>query len=104
MRIGYVVVAALAACVTVFVLQNTDVTTVRFLIWGRDGVPLAPLLVGILAAGLVIAGLPLWIRLSVWRSRARHLGTRVSMLESAVEERDRQVLRMPPRSERPTPP
>ena len=104
MRAGYVVVAALAACVTVFVFQNTAVTTVRFLVWGREGVPLAPLLVGTLAAGLVIAGLPLWIRLSVWRSRARSLEKRVGMLESAVDERDRKLLRMPPRSERPTAP
>lgn len=96
MKLGYMIVAVLAASVAVFALQNTDQTTVKFALWKLGGVPIAGLVLGSLGAGLLIAGLPLWIRLSVWRSRARSLDTRVKMLQGAVEERDRQILRMPP--------
>jgi uncharacterized integral membrane protein len=97
MKLGYVVVAAVAVVVTVFALQNTDPATVRFLIWRLDTVPLAILVLVSLGAGLLIAGLPLAIRLSVWRSRARSHESRAGMLQAAVEERDRQLLRMPPK-------
>jgi len=96
MKFGYLVVAALAAGVAVFALQNTDPTAVRFGLWRLDGVPIAGLVLGSLGAGLLIAGLPLWIKLIVWRARARSVETRVGMLEAAVAERDRQLLRMPP--------
>lgn len=97
MRLGYVLVAVVAVLVTVFALQNPDPATVRFLVWRIETVPLAILVLAALGAGLLIAGLPLAIRLSVWRSRARSHENRVGMLQSAVEERDRQLLRMPPR-------
>jgi uncharacterized integral membrane protein len=95
MGLGYVLVAVVAVVVTVFALQNTDASTVRFLFWRIDTVPLAILVLAALAAGLLIAGLPLAIRLGVWRSRARSHEHRARMLQSAVEERDRQLLRMP---------
>lgn len=97
MRLGYVVVAVVAVLVTVFALQNTDPATVRFLAWRVETVPLAILVLAALAAGLLIAGLPLAIRLGVWRSRARSYESRAGMLQSAVDERDRQLLRMPPK-------
>jgi uncharacterized integral membrane protein len=97
MGLGYVLVAVVAVLVTVFALQNTDPATVRFLLWRIDTVPLALLVLVSLGAGLLIAGLPLAIRLGVWRSRARSYETRAGMLQSAVEERDRQLLRMPPK-------
>lgn len=97
MGLGYFLVAAVAVVVTVFALQNTDPATVRLLLWRIETVPLAVLVLVSLGAGLLIAGLPLAIRLSVWRSRARSHETRASMLQSAVEERDRQLLRMPPK-------
>lgn len=97
MGLGYVLVAAVAVIVTVFALQNTDPATVRFLLWRVDTIPLALLVLAALGAGLLIAGLPLMIRLGVWRSRARSHETRAGMLQSAVEERDRQLLRMPPK-------
>ena len=99
MRVGYLIVAALAASVAIFALQNTDQMTVRFALWRLDGVPIASLVLGSLGAGLLIAGLPFWIKLSVWRSRARSLQTRVGTLEAAVGERDRQLLRMPPNAD-----
>ena len=98
MGLGYVVVAAVAVIVTVFALQNTDPAIVRFLFWRVETVPLAILVLAALVAGLVIAGLPLAIRLSIWRARARSQESRVGMLQSAVEERDRQLLRMPPKA------
>lgn len=97
MGLGYFLVAAVAIVVTVFALQNTDPATVRLLLWRIETVPLAVLVLASLGAGLLIAGLPLAIRLSVWRSRARSLESRAGMLQSAVEERDRQLLRMPPK-------
>jgi uncharacterized integral membrane protein len=96
MGLGYLLVAALSVLVTIFALQNTDPATVRFLLWRLETVPVAILVLAALGAGLVIAGLPLGIKLRVWRSRARSLETRARMLETAVGERDRQILRMPP--------
>jgi uncharacterized integral membrane protein len=95
MNVGYLIVAVLAVSVALFALQNTDQTAVRFVLWRLEGVPIAGLVLGALGAGLLIAGLPLWIKLSVWRGRAHSLEARVTMLEGAVEERDRQALRMP---------
>jgi len=95
MGLGYIVVAVTAVLVTVFALQNTDPATVRFLIWRSETVPLALLVLAALAAGVLAAGLPLGIRLGVWRSRARSLESRARMLETAVGERDRQLLKMP---------
>ena len=78
MRIGYVVVAVLAVIITVFALQNTDPATVRFLIWRLEAVPVAGLVLASLIVGLLIAGVPLAIRVGIWRSRARSLESRQS--------------------------
>ena len=59
MGFGYVVVAGVAVIVTVFILQNTDPATVRFLMWRNDALPLALLLLGSVVAGLLVAGVPL---------------------------------------------
>ena len=91
--------AVVAVIVTVFALQNTDPATVRFLLWRLETVPVAVLVLAALGAGLLIAGLPLGIRLGIWRSRARACESRARMLEAAVGERDRQILRMPPKME-----
>ena len=97
MRFGYVVVAAVAVIVTVFILQNTDPATVRFMMWRNEALPLALLLLGSVVAGLLVAGVPLAIRLSVWRSRARAHERRADTLQTAVEERDRQILTLTPK-------
>ena len=96
MGLGYIVVAVLAASVTLFALQNTAPATVRFLFWRLEAVPVAGLVLASLVAGLLIAGLPLAIRLGVWRSRARSLENRVKMLDAAAGDGDRQTLRTPP--------
>ena len=84
MKLGYVVVAVLAVIITIFALQNTDPATVRFLVWRLEAIPVAGLVLASLIVGLLIAGVPLGVRLGVWRSRARSL-------ESRVGERDRQT-------------
>ncbi len=83
-----------AVIITVFALQNADPTTVRFLVWRAEAMPVAGLVLASLIAGLLIAGLPLAIRLGVWRSRARSLEAR---LNATVQERDRQTPQAPPR-------
>jgi uncharacterized integral membrane protein len=96
MGLGYLVVAIVAVAATVFALQNGAPVTLRFVLWRIENVPIAGLALGALGAGLLAAGLPLWIALSVWRARARSLEARATMLEAAVQERDRQLLRLPP--------
>lgn len=102
MALGYLIVAVVAAAVTLFAIQNADRTAVSFLLWRREGVPVAGLILGALAAGIILAGLPL--ALQRWRLRARvhSLEARVRMLEGAVQERQRASLREPPRP--PAPP
>src|SRR5918992_73267 len=94
-RLGYLVVAVVAVMVTAFALQNPDPTTVRLLVWRFDGASLASLVLASVGAGLLLAGVPLAIRLRLWRARARSHETRVAMLEAAAAERDRQFLRTP---------
>jgi uncharacterized integral membrane protein len=86
MAIGYVVVAALAAAVAVFALQNGTATPVRFLAWSLDGVPLAGLILAAFAAGLIIAGVPLAVQR--WRARAqvRRLEAQIRALEAQREQ------------------
>jgi uncharacterized integral membrane protein len=83
-----------AVIITVFALQNADPTTVRFLVWRLEAVPVAGLVLASLIAGLVIAGLPLAIRLGVWRSRARSLESRGKVQDTP--HHDSQPVRTPP--------
>ena len=82
MALGYLIAAVLAAGVAVFALQNGAPTPVRFLAWNLEGVPLAGLILGALAAGLVIAGVPLGIQRWNARAQARRLEARVRELEA----------------------
>jgi uncharacterized integral membrane protein len=82
MAVGYLLVAVLAAVVAIFALQNGAPATVRFLAWNLDGVPLAGLILGAFAAGLVIAGVPLGIQRWRARSQARRLEAHVKHLET----------------------
>jgi uncharacterized integral membrane protein len=69
MALGYLIVALLAATVAVFALQNSAQTSVRFLVWTLDGLPVAAVALISLGVGLVVSGLPLWIRSWRWRSQ-----------------------------------
>jgi uncharacterized integral membrane protein len=93
---GYLVVAILAAAVAVFALQNSEPATVRFLIWTLEGLPLAAVALIALGLGLVVVGLPLWIRSWRWRSRALAAEARVATLDKALAEREQALMRRPP--------
>ena len=103
MALGYLVVMLLTAAVAVFALQNSAQTSVRFLAWTLDGLPLAAVALASLAIGIVVAGVPLWIRSWRWRSRARSAEARVVKLERALAERVETQRPHPPDSP-PTPP
>lgn len=96
MTVGYVLVALLAAGVTIFAIQNSAPTAVAFLFWKREGVPVSALILVSLGAGLALAGVPLVIQKWRLRARVRALEARARMLEAAVEERTRAVLGQPP--------
>lgn len=96
MALGYLLVAVLAAAVAVFALQNNEPATVRFLVWTLPGLPLAGLVLLAFGLGLVIAGLPLWLRSWRWRAKARSLESRVAGLERALADRDQALLRRSP--------
>lgn len=81
MAFGYVIVAIVAASVAVFALQNAEPTKIRFLFWVIDGVPVAALVLLSLAAGVIVAGVPLWLGRWRLRARARALEARVAALE-----------------------
>lgn len=91
MALGYLLVAIIAAAVAVFTLQNSAPTRVQFAIWSIDGVPLAAVVLLALAAGLVLAGVPLLIQRWRLRARVRAMETRVAELE-----RQREALEAPP--------
>jgi uncharacterized integral membrane protein len=82
MAFRYGVVAVLAVLVTTFALQNTEPVSVRFLVWSRDTVPLAGVVLGSVAVGLVIAGVPLLVTRLRHRSRVRSLEARIAGAET----------------------
>ena len=96
MALGYVIVALLATAVAVFALQNSAQTSVRFLVWTLDGVPVAAVALASLGIGLIVAGVPLWFRSWRWRSQARSAEARAAMLDKALAEREQALLRRPP--------
>jgi len=104
MAVGYVVAAVVAAMIAVFALQNGEPTSIRFLKWSVDAVPLAGVVLAALGAGLVVAGLPLWVQVWRWRSRARSAEARATSLEKTVADRDQALLRQKPPSTRGGPP
>ena len=81
MALGYLLVAIVAAAVAVFALQNSAPTRVQFAVWSIDNVPVAAVVLLALAAGLVVAGVPLLIQRWRLRARLRALETRLAVLE-----------------------
>ena len=66
---GYVIVAIVAIAVAVFAMQNTNMVTVRFILWQVPEVPVAALVLASLGVGILIVGMPLAFKL--WRARSR---------------------------------
>lgn len=85
----YVFVAVLASAITVFALQNSAPASIRFLIWGLREVPLAGVILVSVAAGIVLAGVPLWVERWRLRARVRSLETRLAAAETLLGEHDR---------------
>ena len=95
MAIGYLFVAVVAAALAVFALQNGDAASVQFIVWKVDGIPLAGIILGAFAAGLVIAGVPLAIQRWRARSQLRRLEARLRTLEAQQQQQQRPLT--PPR-------
>ena len=89
MAFKYIVVAVIAAAITLFALQNSAPTALRFLIWQLDAVPLATIMLVSVALGVVLVGVPLPVGRWRLRSRLRALESRLGAEETAVGEQDR---------------
>ena len=63
----YLFGAVVASAITIFALQNTTPTSLRFLFWSLPQTPLAAVILASVAAGIVLVGLPFWI--TRWRLR-----------------------------------
>ena len=97
MGLKYVFVAVFASAITLFALQNSEQTRLRFLFWALEGIPLATVILVSAAAGIVLVGLPLWIDRWRLRARARSLEARLASAEALLGERDRGPETGPPR-------
>lgn len=95
MAVGYLVVAILAAAVVVFAFQNGMPVAMRFLTWTLPATSIAALVLAAIAAGIVVAGVPLWIQRWRLRARVRTLEVQVRQLETSLTERDRALLGRP---------
>ena len=82
MVLKYALVAVLAVAVTIFALQNTAPTSVRFLVWTLDAVPLAAIVLLALAVGLVLGGTLLLFTRVRYGFRVRTLEARVAELQA----------------------
>jgi uncharacterized integral membrane protein len=85
----YVFVAVLASAITLFALQNSAQASIRFLFWSLQDVPLASVILVSVAAGIVLAGVPLWFERWRLRARVRSLETRLTAAEALRSEHDR---------------
>jgi uncharacterized integral membrane protein len=85
----YVFVAVLASAITLFALQNNTPASIRFLFWSLQAIPLATVILVSVAAGIVLAGVPLWLERWRLRARVRSLETRLAAAEARLGEHDR---------------
>lgn len=84
----YLLGAVVATAITIFALQNTTPTSLRFLFWSLPQTPLAAVILASVAAGIVLVGLPFWITRWRLRSRLRSLETRLANAEARATERE----------------
>lgn len=87
MGLKYVFVALVASSITLFALQNNGPTSIRFLIWSLQAIPLATVILLSVAAGIVLVGVPLWVDRWRLRARARALEARLATVEARLGER-----------------
>ena|SRR5688572_24287818 len=86
MGFKYVFVAVVASAITVFALQNNTPTSVRFLLWSLESVPLATVILVSVALGVALVGIPLLIARWRLRARVRSLETRLALAEAPLTE------------------
>ncbi len=96
MGVKYISVAVIVVAITLFALQNTAPTSIRFLIWGLKDVPLATVILVSVASGIVLVGVPLWFDRWRLRARARSLEGRLERVEARLGERTRTPGASPP--------
>lgn len=87
MTLNYLFIAMLASAVSIFALQNSVATSIRFLVWSVE-VPLAGVIFVSAAAGIILVAVPLLIDRWRLRSRARVAETRLARTEALTVERD----------------
>jgi uncharacterized integral membrane protein len=97
MALGYLVIAVVSAALVVFAFQNGTPVSLRFLTWTVPSVSLAALTLLAFAAGVVAAGVPLWLDRWRARTRVRTLERQVAQLETSLADRDRALLGRTPR-------
>ena len=83
MSFKWVFVAVLASALTVFALQNSASTQIRFLFWTVEAASLALVILLSAAVGIVLVGLPLWLDRWRLRGQVRSLETRLAAAETA---------------------
>ena len=88
MGLAFVIVGIVSAGIAVFALQNNQPLSLRFITWSLDNVPLAGAILVALAAGLILAAVPLFFSNWRLRSRARAAERKVDILESALATRE----------------
>ena len=88
MGLAFIIVGIVSAGIAVFALQNNQPLSLRFIAWSLDNVPLAGAILVALAAGLILAAVPLLFSNWRLRSRARAAERKVDMLESALATRE----------------
>ena len=88
MGLAFVIVGVVSAGIAVFALQNNQPLSLRFIAWSLDNVPLAGAILVALAAGLILAAVPLFFSNWRLRSRARAAERKVDMLETALATRE----------------
>lgn len=90
MALKYIAVAVIAVAITLFALQNSTPTSIRFVVWQLDAVPLASIILVSVALGVILAGVPLLVERWRLRSRLRALESRLSEAETPLRDtRDR---------------
>lgn len=78
MGVRYVFVAVLASAITLFALQNSAPTTVRFLFWSVQAASVATVILVSVAAGIALVGVPLIVERWRLRAQLRALETRLA--------------------------
>ena len=92
MGLAYVIVGIVSAAVAVFAVQNNQPMSMRFLEWTLPSVPLAGAILAALAAGLLLAAVPLSVGQWRWRRKVRALESKCDMLEHALTARENALM------------